>query len=400
MRHRRLMAATLIFAIFSTFFPGSSPAQQEASLTRPPGPLRPVDPENPACCLSGTCCPSPPERTGPVLMSSPRFFRPEAAQQLSAEVQDRQCFSTLPRPSISVKRASIFYNGSPHFSRCASAAKALLAMRTKTGRYTLTTNEIALTADDRARYGASMLEYGQACLATLSAPEASGLLSGPARSVIENSAGYFYHGSTASPFCTGILVHGKIITARHCFAYQSPGTVNILPNHRFRTFSGNITNLQFSVSEEFEAANPGDLSSDWLVLTPAIDIPKSDLGIRQPLQWDELYIPSFDQRSILAAMLQGTPAPRDHAAQLDLSPLCRVAAYERGIILHACQTEEGFSGSPLLTIDASDRLWLVGIQSGRSEALLDACRSPLKRFFPNYGVALPGDAISRLLGRN
>jgi hypothetical protein len=369
-------------------------------LARPIPPAQPVDPDPTACCLTGACC----RTSGLVVGTAPAFFRFDRSlairenTPLFAAPSETNEASKCPAPAIdppmAVRRIASFYAKSSHFEGCTAAAKTLLTMRTKGGKYTLALKDIAPTKLERDAYAQALSSYGNACLATLASTDTAALLKPTTVAQIQNAVGYFY-ATPEAPFCTGVVVGGKILTARHCLTMN--GSVSINDSARFRTFSGNH-DVKISLSATFHdrTVKFDSIADDWIVLDASENVAASSIEVGEPSQWDDLLVPSFDPHRLLLNALGAAGGSGAVVPRLDLSPLCRIAVLDGRFIWHACQTENGFSGSPLLAIDRNERLKVIGLQAGRSQNIRTDCQAALAQFFPNYGISIPLEISAKL----
>jgi len=370
--------------------PGSALALEVA---RRISPLRPVDPDPTLCCLVGTCCRTS-ILTGNQVFLGKAMLESTASQALSAQQNDlSQCLAPAVDAPTSVRRSVTFYARSAHFAECTAAAKRLLGIRTKGGSYTIELREIASTKEEREAYSRALSDYSNACLAPLGSNEAAAALRPSTIAKIEDAVGYLYV-TPEAPFCTAFIAGAKIVTARHCFNAKGSLAINHLT--RFRTFSGNH-DVSVFLSREIhgESLEFRSVADDWIVLDTSEHVATSSIDVGEASQWDDLLVPAFDSHRLLLKVL-GAEISTVRGPQLDLSPLCRVAFLDGPFIWHACQTESGFSGSPLLAVDRNERIRVVGLQAGGSERLGTGCQAALARFFPNYGVSLPRETVEKL----
>ena len=73
---------------------------------------------------------------------------------------------------------------------------------------------------------------------------------------------------------------------------------------------------------------------------------------------------------------------------VDDSFKCRVASQENKCLSHACDSQGGLSGSPLLAVRGNS-FSLVGVHTGSIGAGRPPCDLARTEYFPNYGLALP-----------
>lgn len=297
--------------------------------------------------------------------------------------------------SVLARQAAEFYIGSKHYSACQVAATALLKFRMRTGAY-----EVFAQEQDQAEYNTLMGSYVEGCLFKLDGEIAPRVLGPMATAQLRRSVGYIYFVGSPKPFyCIALRIGERVLTARHCFGHD---TVRVPAESRFKAIDDASEGLALALSSRYHPATPVRFrpEEDWLVL----DLPQNAPGapppipVREAHQWDQALVMSFDPRLIV--LPRPKPATQaDRQAQgpfVDLSPLCRVAVLQPPFFFHACQSELGTSGSPILTVSESDQLSLVGVHSGQSRNIATRCNERRAKIFGNYATALPAQVIRML----
>jgi hypothetical protein len=223
-------------------------------------------------------------------------------------------------------------------------------------------------------------------------------------------------------FCTGFnFFKNYIVTAKHCVydpreldqvlskenataAHFQMHPLNLsFPSREKVVLLGDLTTIysaQVYRGSEFETSstyNPYDMGNDVAVIeltgrtdsTPAFPVAK-------PIQFAQLVYPAafYDANALLRYGLgKANPSPelQSYVSQLirvDTSPICSVAIVKGSCIVHACQTREGLSGTPIIQRQ-NGSLALVGVHDGAMVNSNPACKFGRSRYFPNYGSVLP-----------
>ncbi len=219
---------------------------------------------------------------------------------------------------------------------------------------------------------------------------------------------FFLDGMKVS--CAGVLLaKNLVLTARHCFApgerswvsrflitgkhsaplsvREVPGRQAIVLGDRGASYRAVPANLPFNL--DLEHYDPiSERGSDYLLIE-LVDYNKTltPLPVGQPTLGAKVVIPAF---------LGDTSALRDPASaaaaegslRVDNSPLCSVLAVVGKCLIHTCQTDGGYSGTPILQ-KQGDRYVVVGVHTGTFASDVEpACGFSRGSFFRNYGVEI------------
>jgi hypothetical protein len=225
---------------------------------------------------------------------------------------------------------------------------------------------------------------------------------------------YFVDGDAVT--CAGVVVHDNVVlTAKHCFApdedtwltaYQENG--GILPDYSVGVYDidgrkavvvGDMRR-SYSVTVEHIAANGNldefdpirDADRDFLyvrLIGYRGKLPALKLGSGLP--GEQLRIPGlFMTGHELVAQTTRAPSSARAAVlgklQYDSSPLCALMVRHGNCIYHICQTDHGYSGTPIFG-QSGKSLELIGVHTGNfNQALPAACGFSRAKYFQNYGV--------------
>jgi hypothetical protein len=170
----------------------------------------------------------------------------------------------------------------------------------------------------------------------------------------------------------------------------------------------------FKLSIDFSGFNDGleffqpfrDASRDYILvqidgLNPKIFAPIKIVKPQDLMQIDipALYVPQSEAISISKSGNSADVLRKfDQAERIDTSPLCKVWKVKGNCIAHACQTEPGFSGTPILAAEPGG-FGLVGIHTGAFGTKFPACDFTRGAYVPNYGVLFPTEALKAELDK-
>jgi hypothetical protein len=240
-------------------------------------------------------------------------------------------------------------------------------------------------------------------------------------------------GSAAFVSCSGMLVaYDLVLTARHCLV-DSAKLLDFelgLRNGRLNEQQARAVRLPLEISgtrraivvgaphkifemelgriafdENIEDFNPIDDVEQDYVLVRLRGINKSDfppIAVEAPVPMESIAVPHIyaPQSELIAALSSETDdaiLERDMNNKIfvDFSPFCRVIKITGQCIIHACQTEGGHSGTPLIAVTA-DTFQVIGVHTGVVGTVNPACGFPRGAYIPNYGIALPQLRLSLL----
>jgi hypothetical protein len=287
--------------------------------------------------------------------------------------------------------------------------------------------------------------YAERCLTRYDAPgpDVGRRVSAAHQKAIETSVGVL---SVADPLsctqrrnkCVGLKLGKRIVTARHCVAWESGIQIGA-PSYFFddeaikRIFDFNTIDGQMYKARLdhrlVEDARDGqldfiskDYSKDWIVLEIISDISQSSKATIQPVSQSRkapkilgkkfLFVSHQPYLRVLAESKSDTQYSLAglvrEALSFEYSPTCSVLHERRGILLHRCHTEVTMSGTPLLLLNGP-HLEFVGIHTGaiaeselpdtppacQSTSLTGASMPTAGRTF-NHGIRLPSKLIELL----
>jgi hypothetical protein len=289
------------------------------------------------------------------------------------------------------------YMESSHLEQCRESARRLLELRSIDGEYTTSIGDIAPTAFMRDEYVSSLRSYRSACFSRVDEGLGSVVFGDSIGARILESAGVL-RGPDGVERCGASIVAGRLVTARHCISFapceQSGCAIEIGSGWTFENFSGSLSLVlpERKLKDSEARSDRATVEDDWVAIDVGpINQTRAPVSrIRAPTRWEPLFLISYNVHArLLSSGERGAPIDSNFEADVDLSPLCRVALSDGAILFHACQTDLGTSGSPLFGIDADGEPALVGVQAGLSSKASNACTERLSQYFPNFAVALP-----------
>lgn len=359
---------------------------------------QPVDPEDPACCMVGSCCTNTAQEALSLPTAERAFLFPlfSTRRQSTPPAPVDECKDVSGVAPLELRREISFYQRSDHFAACADRARNLLAWRTRSGHYGTLIGDIAFTAAERTAYAESLFSYREACLESPGSSLANQILTASLVETILRSAGSV-RARGGRAVCGGAIVGSTLVTARHCLgapACTDEGACSMTTpdGWTFQTFSGNEITIPGRAVGPHEAALQGkSLADDWIGLDLGEAIADgTSVDIRAPRRWEPLVLfsPSV-YASVLAAILRADEGDRASSGDLDLSPLCRASMLDGRLVMHACQTDAGASGSPLFGLDTDGGISVVAVQAGRADGIVSQCFRKFTDYYPNYGVTIP-----------
>ena len=308
-----------------------------------------------------------------------------------------------------VRAAIITYPRTAAARLCTIAVKALRDYRKDNASAPVSSDDDAVTQTEAVFQAV----YRDSCL--VKDPD-------PRLSSVTNNLVYFIDGHAVT--CAGIVVSKNIVlTARHCFvpdintwmtSYQVNGippdyklAIENVPGRR-AVVIGDMTKA-YAVQVLSVPAN-GDLSNfnpvtaadqDFLFVqligASLDDLP--DLMPVGPISGDQLRIPALflDGAKVLSGFSTGSSEQRVASLvselRFDTSPLCTIVVHPGRCIVHDCQTDHGYSGTPIFAL-RGDTYELVGVHTGSFDPSGKLCDFHRTRFFPNYGVVVPMSSVS------
>ena len=204
--------------------------------------------------------------------------------------------------------------------------------------------------------------------------------------------------SQSIPICTGFAVEKNlIVTAAHCFNSSQEEDLN-LSNIIFMPLwdtSKALKGMLVNNTKKLEAGVPS--AKDFVeinLIGSNIDFPT--FSVIKPMKWQRLYI--ADTRGLGLSDLQETsdlPIEEkmkylSQKVRLDAAPSCFVADTVENWLFHACQTNGGNSGTPLI-VKSGGKFSLVGIHNGAIRETHIKEKFVRPEIFPNYGITYPRD---------
>lgn len=250
---------------------------------------------------------------------------------------------------------------------------------------------------DRAAFVKAVREYDEACLtgSSIQPPE------------LLKSVGILTLDGV--PLCSAVLVNrDTVLTARHCFwedGQFAPERRPAAKRVRFHVLdsiaSGHlVTDLRENAVNKAGGLMTGGSASDYVFLK--IENPlslASKLLLGKPSEGDGIIVFGVNRLVYLAqvAVLDNAMKPKTDAdkgqvliaaamtsVRWDDSPLCQIIKVGAACFYHLCQTLEGYSGSPVIRVNATQkRLELAGLHTGSLPRAGDSCNITL----PNNGEA-------------
>ncbi|WP_158228762.1 trypsin-like peptidase domain-containing protein [Bradyrhizobium sp. Y36] len=287
-----------------------------------------------------------------------------------------------------VERAIRFYQVSEDAKKCSRATRNIRSLVTDVGEdaYRALQSASYINNVDHSLSKSVVEDYVSACTKSFQAPPISKLLGADNILRIRQTVGLI---RTPSSMCMGAFVGNKVLTAKHCFATsEADGKLSIDASAAttFKTIDGAEYSLK-PVGPGKSVLSDIDRDKDWILLTTTDGAkPKAgglDFHPESASRWQPLILLGLSRYNMA---LNDKYQPDDAMASLDISPICSVMARDGGYIYHACQTLEGMSGAPLLTMSGG-RIVTVGVHTGDAEKVSTACAKKLSARYPNYGIA-------------
>lgn len=247
----------------------------------------------------------------------------------------------------------------PEDAGCVTAANALYVI-TEVQRRTWHTTQEAATWETECLSEVAQSEIGRT---QAGAASTDSLLS---------SVGILFIGTT--PHCSGLLTSdGRFITARHCIGIGPYG------NLRVRQANTNAVRGVRRIDQNTAPGVPGDWAVFALLDAPFAGVRDYSVGVPKP--GDAAYpvgmsLVSVHRLAPLTDVAAVIRTPRDGK--------CRVVVPANDCLQLACQTLQGFSGSPIFSIpSAGGEPVLVGLLSGGRN---ERCETP---HLPRATFAVP-----------
>jgi len=295
-------------------------------------------------------------------------------------------------PPFDVTRAIAFYAFGDSGLACSRAVKEIESYRYTLGEPAYSQlGDAAYLNDPHALFARNMVErYVAGCSRSLDENLVSKVLADSAKLAIKKNIGVLDTPTGAQ--CIGTVVNERVFTARHCFVEKQVGNMLKISvpstGVRLTLFDGARLALQ-PVLENEPDLNPATRTNDIIQLKISGDYkvpPEYQIQARPDAthRWMPLF---FVSSSPYKAALNNKPAASPESLVLDVSPICSVLAIDEPFLFHACQTLAGMSGSPLLSSDQGQLIFL-GVHSGDATQLPTACGKKLSAHYTNYGTLL------------
>ncbi|WP_156938278.1 hypothetical protein [Mesorhizobium sp. WSM3626] len=209
--------------------------------------------------------------------------------------------------------------------------------------------------------------------------------------------------------CAGIVIkRNLVLTARHCFApgerswmtrflitgiHPPPLRVSDVPGRKAIVLANvgleyNVRPVQTPFNRNLNGYDPiTERDVDYL-LVELIGYAGSPNLLRsgKPRVGSKILIPAF-LGEVARLYGESSSAEAAHSSlRGDDSPLCSVLAVIGSCVVHTCQTDGGYSGTPILQKDENEYA-VVGIHTGNfGPAAEPACGFTRGKYFSNYGV--------------
>lgn len=233
-------------------------------------------------------------------------------------------------------------------------------------------------------------------------------------------------------FCSGyVLGYDLVITARHCLVNSDrlqylagdqaqftngtsgtrfplkvrAGTAAVVFGKMDRSYAYEIPDLAFNRSRmDFDPV--ADAGADYVIVrllgfdpTRFPQAPAAAPEVGRPARIPGFYVPQTHVLLLADKPGSGKQLTEDllGAIRVDTSPLCRIIKIQNSCIVHTCQTEGGYSGTPIFQKKIDGSFILVGLHAGYFSQKYPACDFGRGDYFPNYGVRLPIDEIAGAL---
>jgi hypothetical protein len=315
---------------------------------------------------------------------------PQSAPREDSKTED-SCAIDTSAP-FDVVRTIAFYAFGDGGLACSRAVKEIESYRYSLGEKAYSQlSDAAYLNDPHALFARNIIErYVASCSRNLDESIVSKVLSDNAKLAIKKSIGVV--DTPAGAQCIGTVVGERVFTARHCFIEKPVGNVLKISvpatGVGLTLFDGARLSLQ-PVSEKEPDLDPATRTNDIIQLKISGDYkvaPEYQIQARPETthRWMPLF---FVSSSPYKAALNNKPAASAESLVLDVSPICSALAIDGPFLFHACQTLAGMSGSPLLSSDQGQLIFL-GVHSGDATQLPTACGKKLSAHYTNYGTLL------------
>jgi hypothetical protein len=309
-----------------------------------------------------------------------------ASSEESAAAITKPCDIEFDMP-FPIERAVRFYQTSEDAKKCSRATRNIRSLVADVGAdaYKALQSAAYINNSEHNLSRSLVEDYVSACTKPFVAAPNLKLLSPENVLKIRKTVGLI---KTPNTMCIGAFVGNVVMTAKHCFeTSQVDGnlTIEVSASTDFTTIDGTDYALKPVVPGKTTLL-ASDRDKDWILLK-TVDGRKPEGGglpFKPALaqRWQPILLLGLSRYNMALA---NKYEPDQSLATLDISPICAVMARDGAYLYHACQTLEGMSGTPLLSID-NGHLVSIGIHTGDAEKVPTGCGKKLSQRYPNYGI--------------